>query len=692
MLANPMNQTRESLLSKFLSDAHRFLQSHCHVCKLAPLQLYSSARIFSPKNSIGRLLCNTQLDWISQAPVVASDWSHVLQVLEGHTAQVTAVAFSPDQLMIASLSDDNTARLWSVSSGQQIQQINLDTPNSRCGRCEDHQSYENDLAIPGIAFSPDSKVLAIVRNRSRRVELWLVATAQLIEDTGSGECTLEACPIVYKVGRTLRTVIAFLTGSSKTWQISRGQAVNTLDANFNGLQFNSDGQLEGRRATSLTKLSLSAVKIWSLGYTNIRTSLYNWGAECLAIAISHARDVYATIGSNDHTIRISRISTDEMLGYFNGAVQNIKGLTFSPDGALLTIADSNGLLQICQVALWRGDHEEKQHSSAGTECVSKMSYSPDGSLLAARTSNGRLTLWQPDTGRYDPNLSYESYIHGSSSVRLSLDGSLIAWADVFDDYSGVKVWNVKTRSLTCHQKFRHGLGCTLQLEFYLLGTSLALSSNSTVQLLHLDIDGCIEPEVPPRLMGKSGLHILALSNDRSLAATRSLRGWNGELYFWDVATAQKLFSVHVTRNSFTLSKHRQSGHEGCVAISPDNTVVALATGQGDLTLHEVATERQLMHVSCPYEISYMRFTKNGLWTDQGVVVFEDMKFHRPVCRWIEPLRVKGEWIEYKGERVLWLPQEYRRAKHCIYQGQIAFGHIDGKVNFVKIDLDKCLEA
>src|SRR5258708_2942741 len=88
---------------KLIYDAKRFILHNRSTIEEAPLQIYSSALIFTPEMSIIRKQFKEQVPrWICGFPKVQKDWSSLEQTFQGHSSMVTSVAFSPDGSRLAS--------------------------------------------------------------------------------------------------------------------------------------------------------------------------------------------------------------------------------------------------------------------------------------------------------------------------------------------------------------------------------------------------------------------------------------------------------------------------------------------------------------------------------------------------------------------------------------------------------------
>jgi WD40 repeat protein len=83
----------------------------------APLQAYLSAVVFAPMTSMTRQNYSHELpEWLCRLPKARENWGKEILTMDSGPPDVRAIAFSPDDWLIASTSQDNV-RLWSVNTG-----------------------------------------------------------------------------------------------------------------------------------------------------------------------------------------------------------------------------------------------------------------------------------------------------------------------------------------------------------------------------------------------------------------------------------------------------------------------------------------------------------------------------------------------------------------------------------------------
>lgn len=153
-----------SQLIDLVRDARRFIMYHKWVIENTPLQVYSSAILFSPVHSLTReLFQNEEPDWITTKPAMEADWGACLKTLEGHSHWVRSVAFSHDGTQVVS---NIGITSWDISSDSNtaLSTTALEEPRYHgCGLNADQTwimwNSQNVLWLPA-EYRPSSSAIA----------------------------------------------------------------------------------------------------------------------------------------------------------------------------------------------------------------------------------------------------------------------------------------------------------------------------------------------------------------------------------------------------------------------------------------------------------------------------------------------------------------------------------------------------
>lgn len=284
--------------------------------------------------------------------------------LSGHTNKVLALAFSVNDIYIASDSLDRTIRLWNARSGQSVHTF---------------VKSESEMIITNsIAFSPDGNLLASAE------AIWDVKSGNIVHTLQRGQ----HAPVAFSPDESLLAVALF-DQPIKLWGIDSGQVAHTFsvqpatsDEPVLNIVFSPDGAL---LATSGHLNGL--VQLWDVATEQlVHTLSHNTKSNIHALAFSPDGRLLASAGT-DYTVILWDVTSGQQVHSLRHR-DGLWSIAFSPDGSLLASAGCDGRVQIWEVASGKLLHI-LEHSDQVTSVV----FSPDGTLLVSGGYDNQVYVW-----------------------------------------------------------------------------------------------------------------------------------------------------------------------------------------------------------------------------------------------------------------------------------------------------------
>jgi WD40 repeat protein len=344
---------------------------------------------------------------VTAALVSAVFQSNLRQLaLRGHEGSVNFAAYSPDGKRIVTASDDNTARIWDVSTGKEIKVM-----RSRNG------------PVRSAAFSPDGLRIATAASGdqsapvSGAVHVWdAVAGKEIVcvwvgAMYGPGAMSAAFSPdgmsIVTASHNGTARISEALTGKEivEVWKGHRKwefRPTNPFEEekldDLTGGRFH----LEGDRQHEVNSAAFSpdGLQIVTAGWDQTARIWDAATGEAITVLRGHEGSVnFAAFSpdgkrivtaSDDNTARIWDVSTGKEIKVLRGHENALISAAFSPDGARIVTASDDKTARVWHCATANETTVLRGHEGA----VNSAAFSPDGKRIVTASDDKTARIWE----------------------------------------------------------------------------------------------------------------------------------------------------------------------------------------------------------------------------------------------------------------------------------------------------------
>jgi WD40 repeat protein len=500
--------------------------------------------------------------------------SRCLQVLEGHTGSVWAVAVTPEGRRAVSGSSDKTLRVWDLETGECLRVLEghtdsvwavAVTPEGRCavsgssdktlrvwdletGECVKVLEGHTD-SVSAVAVTPEGRRALSAGSNDRTLRVWELETGECLQVLQGHTFRVDAVAVTSE-GR--RAVSGDADGTLRVWELENGQCLQVLE-----------GHRLGGWAVAVTPEGRQAVsggvdgtlRVWELET-----------GECLQVLAGHTEWVRAVAvtpegrraisGSEDETLRVWDLERGKCLQVLEGHTQGVLAVAVTPEGRQAVSGGRDGTLRV-----WELETGERLQVLEGhTSGVDAVAVTPEGRRALSGGRDGTLRVWELETGECLQVLG--GHTSRVDPVAVTPEGRRAVSAG--SDDGTLRVWELETGE--CLQVLE---GHTFRVDAVAVTPEgrravSAGSDDRTLRVWELETGECLQV-----LQGHTfRVDAVAVTPEGRRAVSGS---WDDTLRVWDLETGECLR---------VLEGHTQS--VWAVAVTPEGR--RAVSGSSDKTL------------------------------------------------------------------------------------------------------------
>jgi WD40 repeat protein len=409
-----------------------------------------------------------------------------IKSLAGHTGAIVSIAFNAQSQLLASASEDSTAKVWQLNKGTSVtlkshtavvKQVAFSSEGWIATASADgtvklwnasgqlRQTLAVGTPLTGVAFSPDGKTLAA--SADSKIELWRMDNGRA--KPSQSLAISQPTSLAFSAdGQTLAAAAADQTLHCWKRDGTGGFAANPVRsiarASVSHISFSPNGkilatispentiQLWDREGSLIRTFKGVAQPVTDLAFSpdgrtlitssNDHTRL--WQLQNPAIATLNAQSQQIAYRADDQLI--ASVGQNAVIKLWNpngilqstlenpGATGKAIAVTFSDDGKILASATETGTIQ-----LWQMNVKTKGYQLLTTfdaDRILQMSLSPNGKALVTTTSDGTIRLWSAEGTSQKAWTGHQGAIR---AIAFSPDGQSILTGG--DDRT-VKLWKM----------------------------------------------------------------------------------------------------------------------------------------------------------------------------------------------------------------------------------------------------------